>query len=81
MDALRTLEILVASRTPLIAIETLEEDRVEQALEQALAGRLVRSDVAKLRGADQFRGALLRRLAGKMNLRIDLSRSRRRRTA
>jgi SpoVK/Ycf46/Vps4 family AAA+-type ATPase len=34
MDALRTLEILVSSRTPLIAIETLEEDRVEQALER-----------------------------------------------
>jgi len=25
MDALRTLEILITSRTPLIAIETLEE--------------------------------------------------------
>ena len=34
MDALRNLEILVNSRTPLIAIETLEEDRVEQALER-----------------------------------------------
>ena len=34
MDALRTLEILVTSRTPLIAIETLEEERVEQALER-----------------------------------------------
>ena len=34
MDALRTLEILIASRTPFIAIETLEEERVEQALER-----------------------------------------------
>jgi SpoVK/Ycf46/Vps4 family AAA+-type ATPase len=34
MDALRTLEILISSRTPLIAIETLEEERVEQALER-----------------------------------------------
>src|SRR5258705_6900195 len=34
MDALRTLEILLSSRTPLIAIETLEEERVEQALER-----------------------------------------------
>src|ERR1700687_4377479 len=34
MDALRTLEILVTSRTPLIAIETLEEERVEQTLER-----------------------------------------------
>jgi SpoVK/Ycf46/Vps4 family AAA+-type ATPase len=34
MDALRTLEILITSRTPLIAIETLEEERVEQALER-----------------------------------------------
>ncbi|HEX9124903.1 MAG TPA: hypothetical protein VF948_00780 [Methylomirabilota bacterium] len=34
MDALRTLEILITSRTPIIAIETLEEDRVEQALER-----------------------------------------------
>src|SRR6266540_2781100 len=34
MDALRTLEILITSRTPFIAIETLEEDRVEQALER-----------------------------------------------
>jgi hypothetical protein len=34
MDALRTLEILISSRTPFIAIETLEEDRVEQALER-----------------------------------------------
>ena len=32
MDALRTLEILITSRTPLIAIETLEEERVEQRL-------------------------------------------------
>lgn len=32
MDALRTLEILIASRTPLIAIETLEEERVAQRL-------------------------------------------------
>src|SRR5258705_9255356 len=34
MDALRTLEILITPRTPFIAIETLEEDRVEQALER-----------------------------------------------
>jgi len=34
MDALRTLEILITSCTPLIAIETLEEERVEQALER-----------------------------------------------
>jgi len=34
MDALRTLQILISSRTPLIAIETLEEERVEQALER-----------------------------------------------
>jgi len=34
MDPIRTLEILVTSRTPLIAIETLEEERVEQALER-----------------------------------------------
>jgi len=34
MDALRTLEILITTRTPFIAIETLEEDRVEQALER-----------------------------------------------
>ncbi|HEX9419971.1 MAG TPA: AAA family ATPase, partial [Methylomirabilota bacterium] len=34
MDALRTLELLITSRTPFIAIETLEEDRVEQALER-----------------------------------------------
>ncbi len=34
MDALRTLEILITSRTPLIAIETLEEERVEQVLER-----------------------------------------------
>src|ERR1700682_985649 len=34
MDPLRTLEILITSRTPLIAIETLEEERVEQALER-----------------------------------------------
>lgn len=33
MDALRTLEILITSRTPLIAIETLEEERVKQALD------------------------------------------------
>src|SRR6266567_1624397 len=33
MDALRTLEILITSRTPFIAIETLEEDRVAGALE------------------------------------------------
>src|SRR5712691_3315980 len=39
MDTLRTLEILITSRTPLIAIETLEEDRAEQALER-VAGRL-----------------------------------------
>jgi hypothetical protein len=32
MDALRILEILIPSCTRLIAIETLEEDRVEQAL-------------------------------------------------
>jgi len=32
MDALRTLEILITSRTPLIAIETLEEERVAQRL-------------------------------------------------
>jgi hypothetical protein len=31
MDALHTLEILISSRTPLIAIETLEEERAEQA--------------------------------------------------
>ena len=36
MDALRTLEILITSRTPLIAIETLEEERVEQAVVAAL---------------------------------------------
>ena len=30
MDALRNLEILIASRTPLIAIETLEEARAEE---------------------------------------------------
>ena len=34
MDPLRTLEILITSRTPLIAIETLEEERVEQVLER-----------------------------------------------
>jgi hypothetical protein len=34
MDALRTLQILISSRTPLMAIETLEEERVEQALER-----------------------------------------------
>src|SRR5258705_11519116 len=34
MDALRTLEILLSSRTPLIAIETLEEERVDQAVER-----------------------------------------------
>ena len=34
MDALRTLEILITSRTPLIAIETPEEERIEQALER-----------------------------------------------
>ncbi len=34
MDALRTLQILISSRTPLIAIETLEEERVEQVLER-----------------------------------------------
>ena len=39
MDTLRTLEILITSRTPLIAIETLEEERAEQALER-VAGRL-----------------------------------------
>ena len=38
MDALRTLEILITSRTPLIAIETLEEERVEQALERVAQG-------------------------------------------
>ena len=32
MDALRTLQILISLRTPLIAIETLKEERVEQAL-------------------------------------------------
>jgi hypothetical protein len=39
MDTLRTLEILITSRTPLIAIETLEEERAEQVLER-VAGRL-----------------------------------------
>src|SRR5438552_5594563 len=39
MDTLRTLEILITSRTPLIAIETLEEERAEQALER-VSGRL-----------------------------------------
>ncbi len=39
MDTLRTLEILITSRTPLIAIETLEEERAEQILER-VAGRL-----------------------------------------
>jgi hypothetical protein len=39
MDALRTLEILISSRTPIIAIETLEEERAEQALER-VADRL-----------------------------------------
>src|SRR2546430_6135888 len=34
MDTLRTLEILITSRTPLIAIETLEEERAEQVLER-----------------------------------------------
>src|SRR5438094_10138009 len=32
MDALRTLEILITTRTPVVAMETLEGDRVEQAL-------------------------------------------------
>jgi hypothetical protein len=36
MDALRTLEILITSRTPFIAIETLEEDRVELTTEHIL---------------------------------------------
>lgn len=36
MDALRTLEILITSRTPLIAIETLEEERVAQAVVASL---------------------------------------------
>ena len=36
MDALRILEILITSRTPLIAIETLEEERIEQAVVAAL---------------------------------------------
>src|SRR6266852_2488305 len=39
MDTLHTLEILITSRTPLIAIETLEEERAEQVLER-VAGRL-----------------------------------------
>ena len=30
MDALRTLEILITSRTPFIAIETLEEKRARE---------------------------------------------------
>ena len=43
MDALRTLEILITSRTPFIAIETLEEDRVEEilALREWAKGRAV----------------------------------------
>jgi low affinity Fe/Cu permease len=45
MDALRTLQILISSRTPLIAIETLEEERVEQALER-VAQRL-RTSIAR----------------------------------
>ena len=36
MDALRTFEIRLTSRTPLIVIETLEEERVEQAVVAAL---------------------------------------------
>jgi hypothetical protein len=36
MDALRTLEILITSRTPFIAIETLEEDRAELTTEHIL---------------------------------------------
>ena len=42
MDALRTLEILITSRTPLIAIETLEEERVEQAVVAALYAAFAR---------------------------------------
>ena len=38
MDALRTLEILISSRTPIIAIETLEEER---ALREWARGRTV----------------------------------------
>ena len=42
MDTLRILEILITSRTPLIAIETLEEERAEQVLERVWArGRTV----------------------------------------
>lgn len=36
MDALRTLEILITSRTPVIANETLEGARVEQVVGAAL---------------------------------------------
>ena len=36
MDALRNLEILITSRTPLIAIETLDEERVGQRLKVPL---------------------------------------------
>jgi hypothetical protein len=36
MDALRTLEILITSRAPFIAIETLEEDRAELTTEHIL---------------------------------------------
>jgi hypothetical protein len=41
MDALRTLQILISSRTPLIAIETREEERVEQALERVAQPRRI----------------------------------------
>jgi hypothetical protein len=36
MDALRTLEILITSRAPFIAIETLEEDPAELTTEHIL---------------------------------------------
>jgi len=39
MDALKDLELLIRSRTPIIAVETCEEDRVEEVL-LSLAARL-----------------------------------------
>jgi hypothetical protein len=50
MDALRTLEILLSSRTPLIAIETLEEERVAQHL-RILSSRILGRLLGWLRAA------------------------------
>ena len=53
MDALRTLQILISSRTPLIAIETLEEERMELPSELAALASLIKLELpAHARGAE-----------------------------